>query len=85
VYEADDGALVQLPAALKRARLLKCSVCKRSGATVGCCAGKCAANFHFPCAVAVGAQFCDNKQVFCVTHRADRNNTVVGFGIPRLV
>ena len=46
----------------------RCDMCKDPGATVGCCASWCSANYHFHCARKNGCIFLQNKEVFCREH-----------------
>lgn len=45
--------------------LQECCYCANKGATVGCCAKTCTANYHFKCAKSADCVFLDDKQVFC--------------------
>ena len=45
-----------------------CNVCGKKGATVGCCARICEANFHMMCALQAGCTFQMDKKVFCPHH-----------------
>ncbi|KFM79562.1 G2/M phase-specific E3 ubiquitin-protein ligase, partial [Stegodyphus mimosarum] len=63
--------LKDIEAELSRGRRLRCSYCKKTGATVGCSLAKCKKTFHFPCGLKnlslhqyFGA-FCS----FCETHK----------------
>ncbi len=42
---------------VRRSTVLKCSACKRSGATIGCFVRNCRQNYHFPCAQETGWEF----------------------------
>ncbi len=42
---------------VRRSTMLKCSACKRPGATIGCLVKTCRHNYHFPCAQATGWEF----------------------------
>ena len=45
-----------------------CHVCGQRGATVGCCARLCEANFHMLCALQADCILQDDKRVFCREH-----------------
>eukprot|EP00117_Sycon_ciliatum_P019900 scpid31430/ scgid17891/ Histone-lysine N-methyltransferase MLL; ALL-1; CXXC-type zinc finger protein 7; Lysine N-methyltransferase 2A; Trithorax-like protein; Zinc finger protein HRX; MLL cleavage product N320; N-terminal cleavage product of 320 kDa; MLL cleavage product C180; C-terminal cleavage product of 180 kDa len=68
VYEREDGTLMQVQAAMMRSRHLRCEVCDSSGASVGCCHGRCPKSFHYLCARRNGCTFLANKNVFCREH-----------------
>lgn len=57
VYEDEEGAILRLNDAVKRARQLKCSHCNENGATLGCCHTHCNRNYHFACAIDSDALF----------------------------
>ena len=46
----------------------RCDVCREVGATVGCCASWCTANYHFQCAHKAKCLFLQNKEVYCEQH-----------------
>ncbi len=46
----------------------RCNLCEKSGATVGCCAVGCSANFHLLCAREEGSVFQQDKKVYCSMH-----------------
>ena len=48
--------------------LQKCGMCGMTGASVGCNAGGCKANYHFVCAQNANAVFLQDKKVFCQHH-----------------
>ncbi|XP_006835432.1 PREDICTED: G2/M phase-specific E3 ubiquitin-protein ligase-like [Chrysochloris asiatica] len=56
---------------VNRASKLKCSVCKRNGASIGCVAPRCKRSYHFPCGLEKECifQFTGNFQSFCWDHR----------------
>eukprot|EP00118_Oscarella_pearsei_P015637 m.141986 g.141986 ORF g.141986 m.141986 type:complete len:1830 (+) comp38354_c0_seq6:56-5545(+) len=68
VYERSDGRLHQIEKAVFRGKQMKCDHCNRSGATIGCCDGKCRYTFHFNCARQRQCAFLANQQVFCSAH-----------------
>ncbi|CAJ1079685.1 uncharacterized protein LOC108901283 [Xyrichtys novacula] len=59
---------------VKRGRKLKCSECKRSGATAGCENSRCKKSYHYPCAVKDGAEIFEETDagkygLYCPNHR----------------
>ncbi|XP_069738858.1 histone-lysine N-methyltransferase 2B-like, partial [Phaenicophaeus curvirostris] len=68
VFEEDDGTLRNVHAAVARGRQMRCELCGRPGATVGCCLAACLANYHFMCARRRRAAFQKDKKVFCHRH-----------------
>ncbi|CAO2586240.1 G2/M phase-specific E3 ubiquitin-protein ligase, partial [Lemmus lemmus] len=54
-----------------RASKLKCAVCKKNGASIGCVIPKCKRSYHFPCGLQNECifQFTDNFASFCWEHR----------------
>nr|XP_031309387.1 G2/M phase-specific E3 ubiquitin-protein ligase isoform X2 [Camelus dromedarius] len=54
-----------------RASKLKCSVCKKTGASIGCVAPRCKRSYHFPCGLQKECifQFTGNFASFCWNHR----------------
>lgn len=61
---------VNLGAAIRRGRSLKCKGCKERGATIGCQWRGCQSVFHLPCAARHDcAMDVRTYKLFCVTHR----------------
>ncbi|XP_055989585.1 G2/M phase-specific E3 ubiquitin-protein ligase isoform X1 [Sorex fumeus] len=56
---------------VNRASKLKCSVCKKNGASIGCVAPRCKRSYHFPCGLERECifQFTGNFASFCWHHR----------------
>ncbi|XP_045143889.1 G2/M phase-specific E3 ubiquitin-protein ligase isoform X1 [Echinops telfairi] len=56
---------------VNRASKLKCSVCKKNGASIGCVAPRCKRSYHFPCGLQRECifQFTGNFKSFCWHHR----------------
>jgi len=56
---------------LRRGFKLKCYLCKKNNATVGCCVKTCLKSFHLPCCLASGGlcQFFGNFNTYCCDHR----------------
>ncbi|KAL2523552.1 P-loop containing nucleoside triphosphate hydrolase superfamily protein [Abeliophyllum distichum] len=70
VYFAGLGRLKNVRAALCRGRVLKCSRCRRPGATIGCRVDRCPKTYHVPCARAKGCIFDHRKfLIACTDHR----------------
>lgn len=56
--------------ALKPDRIdLKCRVCGKPGAVIGCCNATCAYTAHYDCAIQSGLAFENGKMLFCKQHR----------------
>ena len=68
MYEAEDGSLQNVGAAVSRSKTLTCSRCDNRGATIGCCHEDCAANYHFSCGLAAKADYKQDKTVYCLKH-----------------
>lgn len=70
VYFAGLGCLKNIRAALYRGRVLKCSRCRRPGATIGCRVDRCPKTYHLPCARAKSCIFDHHKfLIACTDHR----------------
>ncbi|KAL2466801.1 P-loop containing nucleoside triphosphate hydrolase superfamily protein [Abeliophyllum distichum] len=70
VYFAGLGSLKNVRAALCRGRVLKCSRCRRPGATIGCRVDQCPKSYHLPCAQSKGCIFDHCKfLIACTDHR----------------
>ncbi|XP_060031225.1 G2/M phase-specific E3 ubiquitin-protein ligase isoform X5 [Erinaceus europaeus] len=56
---------------VNRASKLKCCVCKKNGASIGCVAPRCKRSYHFPCGLQRECifQFTGNFASFCWHHR----------------
>lgn len=64
-----SGSLVNVPQEVRRSRNLKCSLCKRKGAVIGCSSKKCRKSFHLFCALGEGFRFDTEKyEMFCPEH-----------------
>ena len=69
MYEEVDGSLQNVAQAVHRGLKLSCTSCGEKGATIGCCHGDCASNFHFACALReAGAVFKEDKSLYCERH-----------------
>ncbi|XP_015269182.1 PREDICTED: histone-lysine N-methyltransferase 2A [Gekko japonicus] len=69
VFEDDDGSLKNVHMAVIRGKQLRCELCLKSGATVGCCLASCTSNYHFMCSRAKNCVFLEDKKVYCQRHR----------------
>uniref|UniRef100_A0A2K5CXI2 G2/M phase-specific E3 ubiquitin-protein ligase n=2 Tax=Aotus nancymaae TaxID=37293 RepID=A0A2K5CXI2_AOTNA len=56
---------------VNRASKLKCCICKKNGASIGCVAPRCKRSYHFPCGLQKECifQFTGNFASFCWNHR----------------
>ncbi|RUS80752.1 hypothetical protein EGW08_011475, partial [Elysia chlorotica] len=68
VFEELDGSMQNVMETVNRGKKLRCDLCQEVGATVGCCATNCRANYHFMCARKDGCMFQVNRMVFCKLH-----------------
>lgn len=68
VYETCDGALMNVASACRRALLVTCSRCHRTGASLHCFRMRCPAAYHFPCATHDGCSFYKDKTILCPQH-----------------
>uniref|UniRef100_A0A131YLZ0 Histone-lysine N-methyltransferase MLL3 n=1 Tax=Rhipicephalus appendiculatus TaxID=34631 RepID=A0A131YLZ0_RHIAP len=68
VYETCDGALMNVASACRRALLVNCSRCHRTGASLHCFRIRCPAAFHFACASLEGCSFYKDKTILCPQH-----------------
>ncbi|XP_058867119.1 histone-lysine N-methyltransferase 2B-like isoform X1 [Acipenser ruthenus] len=81
VFEEDDGALMNVHAAVARGRQMRCEKCHQPGATVGCCLTSCQGNYHFMCARSRNCVFQEDRKVYCQRHRElTSGKTVSGEG-----
>ncbi|XP_069057249.1 histone-lysine N-methyltransferase 2B isoform X2 [Pleurodeles waltl] len=78
VFEENDGSLKNVHAAVARGRQMRCELCQKSGATVGCCLSSCHSNFHFMCARSRRCVFQDDKKMFCEKHKDLMDGEMVG-------
>ncbi|XP_064470937.1 histone-lysine N-methyltransferase 2C-like isoform X3 [Ornithodoros turicata] len=68
VYETVNGALMNVASACRRACLLTCTRCHRTGASLRCFRLRCTNAYHFPCATREGCSFFKDKTILCPTH-----------------
>nr|CAD7257816.1 unnamed protein product [Timema shepardi] len=71
VFEEIDGSLQNVHSAISRGRMIRCRLCGKKGASVGCCTRNCAETYHFNCAIKNKCALMDDKTVFCPSHRKD--------------
>ncbi|NXL26404.1 G2E3 ligase, partial [Setophaga kirtlandii] len=70
--EGIDGFLItDIRKEVKRAARLKCNICKKKGASIGCVAPKCKRSYHFPCGIQRECifQFMEDFRSYCWEHR----------------
>jgi len=73
--EDDEGILGflsnDIEREMRRGHKLKCYLCKKNNATVGCCVKTCHKSFHLPCCLTSGglSQFFGNFNSYCCEHR----------------
>ncbi|XP_054828197.1 G2/M phase-specific E3 ubiquitin-protein ligase [Eublepharis macularius] len=62
---------------INRAARLKCNICKKKGASIGCVASKCKRSYHFPCGIERKCifQFRENFPSYCWKHRPTQKPT----------
>nr|XP_014352337.1 PREDICTED: PHD finger protein 6-like isoform X2 [Latimeria chalumnae] len=68
--------LEDVKAEIRRGRRLKCSYCKKPGASVGCEVPSCRRSYHYPCAVENGAKIVEEGpmyRIYCKDHETQRN------------
>eukprot|EP00241_Pyramimonas_parkeae_P003683 CAMPEP_0114244728 /NCGR_PEP_ID=MMETSP0058-20121206/11501_1 /TAXON_ID=36894 /ORGANISM="Pyramimonas parkeae, CCMP726" /LENGTH=660 /DNA_ID=CAMNT_0001357701 /DNA_START=349 /DNA_END=2328 /DNA_ORIENTATION=- len=70
VFEDDDGKLCQVATSLRRARQLKCTLCKDPGGVIGCQVEKCQSKYHVMCARQVGCHMVGDPEykLYCPNH-----------------
>uniref|UniRef100_A0A8C3RW20 G2/M-phase specific E3 ubiquitin protein ligase n=1 Tax=Chelydra serpentina TaxID=8475 RepID=A0A8C3RW20_CHESE len=73
--EEDEGVygflIKDIRKEVNRAAKLKCNICKKKGASIGCVAPKCKRSYHFPCGVQRECifQFMEYFGSYCWEHR----------------
>ncbi|XP_028940935.1 G2/M phase-specific E3 ubiquitin-protein ligase isoform X2 [Antrostomus carolinensis] len=70
--EGVDGFLItDIKKEVNRAAKLKCNICRKKGASIGCVAPKCKRSYHFPCGVQKECifQFMENFRSYCWEHK----------------
>ncbi|XP_028577255.2 G2/M phase-specific E3 ubiquitin-protein ligase isoform X1 [Podarcis muralis] len=67
---------------INRAARLKCAICKKRGASIGCVASRCKRSYHFPCGVERGCifQFRENFPSYCWKHRPTQKRSPTSKG-----
>eukprot|EP00736_Rhodelphis_marinus_P006291 Rmarinus@m.8753 len=69
VYTGDDGGLVNVDRALRRAPRMKCTFCSRKGATIGCWTRRCRKSYHYLCARDAGCYIDEEEYAIgCPSH-----------------
>lgn len=68
VFEEIDGSLQNVHSAITRGRQIRCSLCEKKGASIGCCFKNCGLTYHFVCARKARCKFFHNKTIYCQTH-----------------
>ncbi|KAJ2517812.1 hypothetical protein GGI11_003050 [Coemansia sp. RSA 2049] len=68
VLLSEGGQWYNVAAALRRARTIKCAVCKRRGATVGCFHGRCQKSYHVACTGKPRSFFESGRMFWCSKH-----------------
>jgi hypothetical protein len=63
VREDEHGGILNFFGAMSKAKKSKCKTCARTGATLACAGRKCAASFHFPCALTTGVVFTNSQGI----------------------
>ncbi|XP_078088229.1 uncharacterized protein LOC144506244 [Mustelus asterias] len=80
-FDSFGGFLVKdIEQEVKRGRMLRCSKCRKRGATVGCEVGSCRRSYHYPCAIDDDAIPLKNKargiyRVYCKVHSNQMENS----------
>jgi len=73
--EVIDSKWKNVIKAVNRGKLLNCSLCGESGATIGCTSANCFRVFHFSCSEDAGWRFeRDGKVFYCDLHRKQAPN-----------
>ncbi|NXO54532.1 G2E3 ligase, partial [Aramus guarauna] len=70
--EGVDGFLIaDIRKEVNRAAKLKCNICKKKGASIGCVAPKCKRSYHFPCGIQKECifQFMEDFRSYCWEHK----------------
>ncbi|KAJ1728514.1 hypothetical protein LPJ61_003996, partial [Coemansia biformis] len=70
VLVTEDGQWYNVAAALRRSRAIKCAVCKRRGATVGCFYDRCQKSYHVACTRMPRSFFAEGRIFWCPKHAA---------------
>lgn len=50
VVQREDGEISNVSSACRRGQQLKCAICRKTGATLGCAEANCQRSYHYPCA-----------------------------------
>ncbi|NXD05794.1 G2E3 ligase, partial [Nothocercus nigrocapillus] len=82
--EEDEGIygflVTDIRKEVNRAAKLKCNICKKKGASIGCVAPKCKRSYHFPCGVQKECifQFMEDFRSYCWEHKPVQKFSVKG-------
>ena len=68
VYETQNGSLMNVFQAVKRALSLPCAHCHKLGASLKCFKLRCTSVYHFACAVEEECTFYKDKTLYCKQH-----------------
>lgn len=71
VFEEIDGSLQNVHSAISRGRQIRCNVCDKKGASVGCCYKNCTQTYHLICAKKASCIFLQNRTIYCRNHDTD--------------
>ncbi|CAE1309802.1 G2H3 [Acanthosepion pharaonis] len=83
----EDGIYGFLPSDIgkekTRGARLKCTFCRKNGATIGCVVKNCRKVFHFGCGQKAGAlnQYFDSYRSFCTSHRPRQTCPALAAGL----
>lgn len=79
VYVNSSGKFCNLSQAIKRGKLVPCSLCKRRGGTIGCVLEECDRSYHLRCGLSEGGNFLQDKDkndvFYCKYHVGDAGKT----------
>ncbi|KAL2652727.1 hypothetical protein R1flu_020855 [Riccia fluitans] len=73
-FEEEDACPKNLASEISRGSRIKCIICGKKGAALGCCNNKCKNSYHYPCARRLeGCQWNEDDYVmFCPQHARKR-------------
>ena len=72
VYHDSKNRLINVGPEVARSRGLKCTVCNKNGASIGCSEPRCGYTFHFRCALQTGCFMAKDFRVMCPDHFYDK-------------
>ncbi|XP_063696250.1 histone-lysine N-methyltransferase 2C-like isoform X2 [Culicoides brevitarsis] len=87
VYETENGALMNLEAALQQSLTTTCYICNQLGATIKCFKNRCASVYHLNCALKDSCVFYKNKSMMCQVHatKSERDQELTTLSVQRRV